>query len=131
MSEESSSGQNDEQRSRTLKTLIVSSARNGALDRNPLLNTAHALTCPHCYHRQRIVYLDSLKNGDFEVGQTKQIEVLDASGPMGVWEKEQATPVTISYRCEVCSGIIEVRPVTMEYLQLIISKPPVSSAMYS
>jgi hypothetical protein len=131
MSDESSSGQNNEQRSRTLKTLIVSSARNGTLDRNPLLNTAHATTCPHCQHSQRIVYLDALKNGDFDVGQTKQIEVLDASGPMGVWEKEQATPVTISCRCDVCSGIIEVNPVTVEYLQLIISKPPVSSAMYS
>jgi len=131
MSEESSSGQNNEQRSRTLKALIVSSARNGALDRNPLLNTAHANTCLHCHHRQRIVYLDSLKNGDFDVGETTQVEVLDASGPMGVWEKEQATPVTISYRCDVCSGIIEVSPVTVEYLQLIISKPPVSSAMYS
>ena len=131
MSGESSSGQNNEQLARTLKTLIVSSARNGTFDRNPLLNSAHALMCPHCYHRQRIVYLDSLKNGDFDVGKTEQIEVLDASGPMGVWEKEQATPVTISYRCDVCSGIIEVRPVTIEYLQLISSKPPVSSAMYS
>ncbi|MCW4040719.1 MAG: hypothetical protein NWE83_08215 [Candidatus Bathyarchaeota archaeon] len=131
MSEESSSGQNNEQLSRTLKTLIISSARNGTLDRNPLLNTAHANTCPHCHHSQRIVYLDALKNGDFDVGQTKQIEVLDSSGPMGVWEKEQVTPVTISYRCDVCSGIVEVSPVTVEYLQLIISKPPVSSAMYS
>jgi hypothetical protein len=131
MSDESSSGQNTEQLSRTLKTLIVSSARNGTLDRNPLLNTAHANTCPHCHHSQRIVYLDSLKNGDFDVGQTKQIEVLDSSGPMGVWEKEQVTPVTISCRCDVCSGIVEVSPVTVEYLQLIISKPPVSSTMYS
>ena len=131
MSEESSSEQNNKPLARTLKTLIISSARNGTFDLNPLLNTTHALMCPQCQHRQRIVYLDSLKNGDFIVGTTQQIEVLDASGPMGVWEKEQATPVTISYRCEGCSGIIEVRPVTVEYLQLIISKPPVSSAMYS
>jgi hypothetical protein len=131
MSDESSRGQNTEQRARTLKTLIVSRARNGTFDRNPLLNTAHAHTCPQCHHRQRIVYLDSLKNGAFDVGQTKHIEVLDASGPMGVWEQEQATPVTISYRCNVCSGIIEVSPVTVEYLQLIMSTPPVSRAMYS
>jgi hypothetical protein len=75
--------------------------------------------------------LDSLKNGAFDVGQTKHIEVLDASGPVGVWEQEQATPVTISYRCDMCSSIIEVSPVTVEYLQLIMSKPPVSRAMYS
>ena len=131
MIEESSSGQNTEQRSRTLKTLIISSARNGTLDRNPLLNTTHATTCLHCHHSQRIVYLDALKTGDFDVGQTTQVEVLNASGPMGVREKEQATPVTISYRCDVCSGIIKVSPVTVEYLQLIISKPPVSSTMYS
>ena len=131
MSEESSRGQNTEQRARTLKTLIVSSARNGTFDRNPLLNTAHAHTCPQCQHRQRTVYLDSLKNGDFDVGQTKQIDVLDASGPMGVWEQEHATPATISYRCDGCSRIIAVSPVTVEYLQLIISTPPVSRAMYS
>ena len=131
MSEESSSEQNNEQRSRTLKTLIVSSAKNGTLDRNPLLNTAHALTCPHCQHRQRIVYLDSLKKGDFDVGKTMQIEVLDSSGPMGFWEKEQVTPLTISYRCDMCSGIIEVSPVSVEYLQQIINNPPVSSAIYS
>ena len=131
MSEESSSEQNNEPLSRTLKTLIVSHAKNGTLNRNPLLNTAHDLTCPHCQHRQRIVYLDSLKKGDFDVGKTKQIEVLDASGPMGVWEKEHVTSLTISYRCEVCRGIIEVSPVTVEYLQLIINNPPVSRSIYS
>jgi hypothetical protein len=65
------------------------------------------------------------------VGKTKQIEVLDSSGPMGFWEKEQVTPLTISYHCEVCTGIIEVSPVSVEYLQLIINKPPVSSSIYS
>jgi hypothetical protein len=77
------------------------------------------------------VYLDSLKNGDFEVGKTKQIEVLDASGPMGFWEQEQITPLTISYRCEVCTDIIEISPVSVEYLQLIINNPPATSTIYS
>jgi len=130
MSEESSSGQNNEQLSRTLKTLIISHARNGTFNRNPLLNTAHNLTCPHCQHRQRIVYLESFKNGDFEVGTTQQIEVLDSSGPMGVWEKEQATPLTINHRCEACGDRIEICPFSIEYLQLIIRTPPVSSAIY-
>ncbi len=64
------------------------------------------------------------------MGTTEQIEVLDASGPMGVWEKEQVTLLTISHRCEACGDSIEVCPVSVEYLQLIINTPPVSSAMY-
>jgi hypothetical protein len=77
------------------------------------------------------VYLDSLKSGDFEVGKTEHIDVLNSSGPMGLWEQEQITPLTISYRCEVCTDIIEISPVSVEYLQLIINNPPVSSSIYS
>jgi len=130
MGEPSGSGQDTEQPSRQMKAIIIAQARKGVFDRNPLLNTTHLHTCPHCQHRQRILYLNFLNSGDFEIGKTAQIEVLDSSGPMRLWEQERMTPLIISYRCDECGSHIEVQPVSVEYLQLIIDKPLASNAIY-
>ena len=130
MSDSAQHGRDTEQPVLQLKARIIASAQKGVLARNPLLTTVHELTCPRCHHHQRIVYLESLKTGDFEVGPTERIEVLDSSGPMGIWEMEPVTPIIIRCCCAACGNRFEVRPVSVEYLQRIIANPPVSSALY-
>ncbi|MHC4535579.1 MAG: hypothetical protein ACYS6K_16640 [Planctomycetota bacterium] len=130
MGEQSNSRRDTERASSQLKAIIIERARKGALDYNPLLSTAHVLTCHQCKHRQSIVYLDCLKSGEFALGKTEQIEVLDSSGPIGFLEMEKVTPIVISLICEACGCRIEVRPVSVEYLQVIIDRPQASRAMY-
>jgi hypothetical protein len=120
-----------EQAVRQLKARIIANARKGLFARNPLLTTVHAHTCPHCHHQQRVVYLESLKTGDFEIGATERIEVLDTSGPMGLWETEHVTPLIIPWRCAACGTRVEVRPVSVEYLQHVLTQPPVTRAMFA
>jgi uncharacterized protein YlaI len=130
MGEQSNRGRDNERASFQLKEIIGERARKGVLDHNPLLSTAHFVTCQQCKHRQSIVYLNYLKSGEFDLGKAQQIEVLDSSGPIGFLEMEKATPTVISLICEACGSRIEVRPFTAEYLQVIIDRPQASGAMY-
>jgi hypothetical protein len=114
-----------------LKATIIANARKGLFARNPLLTTVHVLTCPHCHHQQHIVYVESLKTGDFEIGATERIEVLDTSGPMGLWETEHVTPLIIPWCCAACGNRVEVRPVSVEYLQHVLTQPHAARAMYA
>jgi hypothetical protein len=131
MGEQSNSRRDTEQASSQLKEILIERARNGAFAHNPLLSTAHALTCQQCQQRQRVVYLDYLKAGEFALGKAEQIEVLNSSGPIGVLEREKVTPIVISRICKTCGCRIEVRPVSVEYLQVIIDRPQALGAMYA
>jgi hypothetical protein len=114
-----------------MKAIIIEHAQSGAFNHTPLLSTAHTIACPRCHHRQTIVYLDALKRGAFEVGKAERIEMLDASGPMGIVEMEQMTPLIISLTCTGCGNRMEVRPVNVEYLSILLDRPRPSGAMYA
>jgi hypothetical protein len=114
-----------------VKATIIEEARRGAFDHNPLLSTVHTITCPHCQQPHNIVYLTYLKQGVFEVGKTQHVETLDTSGPIGIMEKQQVSPIIISLQCADCDVEMEVRPVSVEYLSVLLNRPRPSRALYA
>ena len=130
MPNESNSEPENERSSSQLKELRMVTARKGTFNQNPLLSTTHTITCQHCQHSQSIVYLNSLKSGAFEVGKAEEIEVLDSSMPIESSEMEKVTPIIINFVCKKCSYCMEVRPVSVEYLQTLNDRPKPSGAMY-
>ena len=113
-----------------LKEMIMEKAQEGAFNLNPLLCTTHFITCQKCKHRQDMVFLEYLKSGEFEFGKPEQIEVVATHEPIGFLEVETVTPIIMSVVCNVCGCRIEVRPVSAEYLSLVIRKPKTSVTMY-
>ena len=130
MPNQSNSEPENERSSSHVKEFIMVTARKGTFNKNPLLSTTHTITCQQCQHSQSIVYLDSLKSGAFEVGKAEEIEVLDSSKPIESPEMEKVTPISINLVCKKCGYCMEVRPVSVEYLQVVITRPPASGAMY-
>ena len=124
---ESTNGQSQSQ----VKEIIMDKARQGEFDHNPLLGTLHTVTCPHCQQTRDIIYLDYLKRGAFEVGETEYIETLDTSGPFGIMERQQVSPIIINLQCMACDSPIEVRPVNVEYLSILLSRSRPSRALYA
>ena len=102
-------------------------ARKGIFNNNPLLSTVHVVTCQKCRHRQHIVYLNYLKSGEFELGKTEQIQILN---PQGFLETETITPIILNLNCEKCGCQIEARPISVEYLKTIIDRPETTGIMY-
>ena len=107
--------QNDKQR-------ILDEANRKTFDRNPLLNTTHQTLCKNCGARMSLIYLDYLKSGRFKLGEAKTVEALQAYASGFVYEKEQATPIIIEYKCIQCESKNEVKPVSLEYLLFTIGK---------
>ncbi len=122
---------NGEKAKEKLKETILDKAREGVFDHNPLLSTIHSVTCEKCGRRLNIVYLDYLKSGEFEVGRAEQVEVLTTQGPVGWSDMERVRPIIISLTCEGCNCLIEARPVSIEYLMVIIDRPKTSGTMYA
>ena len=81
MPEHQNGGQGNEEDLSRFKEIIVEKAQKGIFNNNPLLSTIHVVTCQKCTHRQHIVYLDYLKSGEFELGKTEQVKILDPQGP--------------------------------------------------
>jgi DNA-directed RNA polymerase subunit RPC12/RpoP len=104
------------------KQRIVDEAKRNTFDRNPLLNTAHQAVCKNCGNRIPLIYLDYLKSGRFKLGEAKTIEALQAYASGFVYEKEQATPIIIEFKCVKCKSKNEVKPVSFEYLLFTIGK---------
>lgn len=111
--------------------MIVEHARAGAFNRNPLLATMHRVTCPRCRHRQRVVYLDHLQRGAFEVHETTNVEVRTSHGPIGFLETQRFTPIVLRLVCERCHGRIEATPTSVEYLLAVAARPTASGNMYA
>jgi len=124
-------GKKDEGKALQLKELIINKAREGVFDHNPLLSTSHLITCQKCKHQRSIVYLNYLKTGEFEIGTTTQIDVLSTQGIFSFLEKELFTPLVIGLTCDQCSSSIEIKPVSAEYLQVLIDRPTATGAMYA
>jgi hypothetical protein len=130
MSEQPTSPQDTEEKASQFRQIIIDTARNGGFNHNPLLSTAHFVTCQRCKKRQRVVYLDYLKSGAFDFGKAEQIEVLTPQGAIGFVEIETVTPIVISFSCDECGCLIEVKPISAEYLKVIINKPKSSGTMF-
>lgn len=120
----------DGDRSSKLKAMIVEKTRAGTFNRNPLLTTKHRVTCQQCKHSQRVVYLDHLQRGTFEVRKAANIEVLTSQGPFTFLETQRFTPIVISLVCERCNGRIDATPVSVEYILEIITRPKASGSMF-
>ena len=131
MREQPTSRQGNEERSSQLKETIIDKAQKGVFNHNPMLSTTHFVTCQKCKHKQSVVYLDCLKSGKFELGKSKQIEVLSLQGAISFLEMEKVTPIIVSLICKECNCRIEARPVSAEYLKVIINKPKTSTTMYA
>jgi hypothetical protein len=112
------------------KETIIEKARKGVLDDNPLLNATHVLSCSRCKHAQGAVFLKYLKSGEFEFGKAEQIEAPATPGPIEFMELEKVTPIILNTTCEKCSNRIEARPISAEYLKMIIDRPK-ATGMYT
>ncbi|MDH5663290.1 MAG: hypothetical protein OEY90_02380 [Candidatus Bathyarchaeota archaeon] len=114
------------------KEEIMNRARKGAFDRNPLLTTPHQVVCKACGFAQKITYLDYLKSGKFELGETRMIEVSYAAPTIfGLSHAmEKITPMIMTIRCERCGTEISCSPVSLEYLLFTATKQQKLKNMY-
>jgi len=114
------------------KEEIINRARKGVFDQNPLLATSHQIVCKVCGFAQKINYLDYLKSGKFELGETQMIEVSYAAPTIfGLSHAvERMTPIRMSIRCERCGTEISCSPVSLEYLLFTTTKQQKLKNMY-
>jgi len=117
---------------RNPKEEIINRAKKGAFDHNPLLAASHQVACKTCGFAQKITYLDHLKSGKFELGETQIIEVsYTAPTIFGLSHAvERITPIVISIRCERCGTEVSCSPVSLEYLLFTATKQQKLKNMY-
>ena len=117
---------------RNPKEEIINRARKRVFDRNPLLATPHQVVCKACGFTQKITYLDYLKSGKFELGETRMIEVSYAAPTIfGLSHAvERITPIIMTVRCERCGTEISCSPVSLEYLLFTATKQQKLKNMY-
>ena len=117
---------------RNTKEEIMNRARKGVFDRNPLLATSHQVACKACGFTQKITYLDYLKTGRFELGETRMIEVSYAAPTIfGLSHAvERITPIIMTIKCERCGTEISCSPVSLEYLLFTTTKQQKLKNMY-
>ncbi len=117
---------------RDLKQKIMTRARRGLFDRNPLLATSHQVVCKACGFVQKITYLDYLKSGRFELGRTQMIEVSYAAPTIfGLGHAmEKTTPIIVTVKCERCGTEMSCCPVSVEYLLFTAKKQEKMKSMY-
>lgn len=114
------------------KEKVMNMARKGIFDRNPLLATPHTLMCKACGCKQKIIYLDRLKSGAFDLGKPELVEVAYAAPTItGLSrERERITPIIIKIRCKRCETEISCSPVSLEYLLFTAGKEQKMEHMY-
>ena len=114
------------------KQETINRARKGVFDRNPLLATPHQVVCKACGFAQKIVYLDYLKSGKFELGETRLIEVSYAAPTVfGLSHAmEKRTPIIMTVRCKRCGTEISCSPGSLEYLLFTATKQQKLKNMY-
>ena len=100
------------------KEKIRELAGKGVFDRNPLLSTPHDVICKDCRHRNRVVFLEYLRSGRFEIGETKMLEVTYATPSFtGLGRTiERSTPLVFKIECRRCGTVTPYAPVSLEYL---------------
>jgi len=114
------------------KDEIINKAKKGAFDHNPLLATPHELVCRACGCKLKITYLDHLKSGRFEFGETRMVEVSYAAPTMsGLGHAvERITPLIMKVKCERCGTEISCSPISLEYLLFTATKQEKMRNMY-
>jgi len=97
---------------------IRRNAEGGLFDRNPLLAASHEVQCKHCGCRRRVVFLEYLRSGHFELGKTEMVEVFHAApSPTGLRRAvENITPLIIRIECDKCEAETSYSPLSLEYL---------------
>ena len=117
---------------RNPKDEIINRAKKGVFDHNPLLATPHELVCRACGCKRKITYLDHLKSGKFEFGETQTIEVSHAAPTiLGISHTmERITPLIITVKCERCGTEISYSPISLEYLLFTAKKQEKMKNMY-
>ena len=114
------------------KKEIMIWAKKGVFDSNPLLSTPHPLKCKACGFSENITYLNYLKAGRFELGESKTIEVSYAAPTiLGLGHTvEKITPIIVTARCNRCASEISFAPVSLEYLFFTATKQQKMKNMY-
>lgn len=114
------------------KEKIMNMARKGIFDRNPLLATPHTLMCEACGCKQKIIYLDHLKSGTFDLGKPELVEVTYAAPTItGLSHgRERITQIIIKIRCQRCETEISCSPASLEYLLFTAGKEQKMEHMY-
>jgi len=117
---------------RSPKDEIINIARKGVFDRNPLLAAPHELICKACGCKRKITFLDHLKSGRFELGETQMVEVSHAAPTiLGLsHDMERITPLIMTVRCERCGTEMSCSPVSLEYLLFTATKQEKMKNMY-
>lgn len=110
------------------KEKIKEKAVKGFFDRNPLISIPHEVRCKDRGYRNKVMFLDYLRSGKFEVGETKVIEVNFAAPTLtGLGQAlERATPIKIWIKCKRCGNMIPHIPVSLEYLFFITKRGKIS-----
>ncbi|MFQ6074759.1 MAG: hypothetical protein ACE5Z5_01310 [Candidatus Bathyarchaeia archaeon] len=100
------------------KEEIREEAERGVFDRNPLLATPHEVVCKDCGYRNKAVFLEYLRSGEFELGETEMVEVFHAAPTLtGLGRTlERVTPLIVRVKCDRCGAEISHSPLSLEYL---------------
>ncbi len=100
------------------KEEIRRQAEAGVFDLNPLLATPHRVICRDCGYGNRVVFLEYLRSGKFEIGKTEMIEVTYAAPTaMGLGRAfERSTPLVFGIECGKCGAVTGHSPLSLEYL---------------
>jgi len=100
------------------KEEIRKNAKRGLFDRNPLLAAPHEVPCKDCGHRRRVIFLEHLRSGQFELGKTETIEVFHAAPTASGLRRtvERITPLIFKIKCDKCKTETSYSPLSLEYL---------------
>jgi len=117
---------------RYYKVEVINKAKKGVFNGNPLLVASHWLLCKACGCVQKVIYLNYLKSGSFELGKTRAVEVAVAAPTiLGLsLTRETITPIIIRVKCKRCQTEIMCSPVSLEYLLFIARKQQKLEYMY-
>jgi hypothetical protein len=100
------------------KEEIITQARQGVFNNNPLLVNPHEVECKNCKRKNRVIYLDFLKSGQFKIGETRKVDVLQLDNSFGGLNQiqENITPLILKKECKQCGTKNSWSPINLEYL---------------
>ena len=97
---------------------IIRKAEEGIFDHNTLLALPHKVICRDCGYDNNVTFLEYLKSGKFEIGETKTVEVTYAAPTSTGLDRttEESTPLVFRIECRKCGTVTPHSPVSLEYL---------------
>ena len=109
-----------------IKTEITQKAKNGVMDRNPVLAHSNDRSCQTCHALFKVRFLDYLIAGNFTFGKSETIETMYAAPTLTGLNRayEQSTPIIIKIPCEHCGTENTFNPLSLEYLLQILQQTP-------